>query len=520
MGRPRKASARIYTRMRGGEKRYYGDFRLWKDVGGGREALIPKGSELATTDRNEAEQLYAARADQLNRARKRAEVLGDTFEIQRTAGLKEFAAHHLRQKAKSGRTTEQWLQVSEQQVQVAVDFFGANTELHTIRVPEVQEFANWLATQPVRRGKPRRKGDPPKRTLSPGPQRKYLNTLSNLFRRAPAENVVPVGHNPVAALLEKPVAARTEAQWREVHEAALLLESARTFSSKRPDIALPFAYPLIATFMLTGGRESEILGLEVKDVSFDRHTISFRPNQWRRLKTLTSHRTVPLFPQLEEILREYLFGGEYPLVAGLPSRHIGQRRRRCSPTGEKPSTRSRPRVGWEPGQVRSKMFRHGYCAARLQTLDRGAPISVYTVAKELGHGGDSMVKRVYGHLGTVRHRLRLVRGSREPAPSRTDVPAGLLSDRVHPEAGSADDHLRGRKRNAPLLPSPAGGAAAPGGPRSGARFRRRRARATPSSCRRSALRSCPLRPSCDGRRRRGAPADRRACRASAARRRC
>lgn len=30
------------------------------------------------------------------------------------------------------------------------------------------------------------------------------------------------------------------------------------------------------------------------------------------------------------------------------------------------------------------------------------------VAKELGHGGDSMVKRVYGHLGAVRHRSDVV----------------------------------------------------------------------------------------------------------------
>jgi hypothetical protein len=41
---------------------------------------------------------------------------------------------------------------------------------------------------------------------------------------------------------------------------------------------------------------------------------------------------------------------------------------------------------------------------RLQALDSGSPISVYTVAKELGHGGDSMVRRVYGHLGAIRHR--------------------------------------------------------------------------------------------------------------------
>ncbi len=66
------------------------------------------------------------------------------------------------------------------------------------------------------------------------------------------------------------------------------------------------------------------------------------------------------------------------------------------------------RAAWKAGEIRSKMFRHTYCAARLQTLDQGAPVSVYTVAKELGHGGESMVRRVYGHLGQVRHRAEVV----------------------------------------------------------------------------------------------------------------
>jgi integrase len=66
------------------------------------------------------------------------------------------------------------------------------------------------------------------------------------------------------------------------------------------------------------------------------------------------------------------------------------------------------RAGWQAGEIRSKMFRHTYCAARLQTLDHGAPVSIYTVGRELGHGGESMVRRVYGHLGTVRHRAEVV----------------------------------------------------------------------------------------------------------------
>jgi integrase len=50
------------------------------------------------------------------------------------------------------------------------------------------------------------------------------------------------------------------------------------------------------------------------------------------------------------------------------------------------------------------MFRHTYCATRLQTLDHGEPVSLFTVGKELGHGGDSLVRRIYGHLGEIRHR--------------------------------------------------------------------------------------------------------------------
>ena len=65
-------------------------------------------------------------------------------------------------------------------------------------------------------------------------------------------------------------------------------------------------------------------------------------------------------------------------------------------------------AGWEAGEVRTRMFRHTYCATRLQTLDRGAPVSPWVVSREMGHGGRSLVDRVYGHLGDVRHRSETV----------------------------------------------------------------------------------------------------------------
>jgi len=44
----------------------------------------------------------------------------------------------------------------------------------------------------------------------------------------------------------------------------------------------------------------------------------------------------------------------------------------------------------------------------VQTLDRGVPVSPWTVAREVGHSGTGMIERVYGHLGDVRHRASVV----------------------------------------------------------------------------------------------------------------
>ncbi len=62
----------------------------------------------------------------------------------------------------------------------------------------------------------------------------------------------------------------------------------------------------------------------------------------------------------------------------------------------------------EPAEIRTKAFRHTYISARLQTLDHGAPVSPWSVAREVGHSGTQMIDRIYGHLGEVRHRAKAV----------------------------------------------------------------------------------------------------------------
>jgi integrase len=132
--------------------------------------------------------------------------------------------------------------------------------------------------------------------------------------------------------------------------------------------------PHLATFLLTGGRRAEVLGLEVDDVSFDRKTVTFRPNCWRRLKTASSFRTVPLWAQLEETLQPYVFGDRPPSRLLFPS-YVGGREAMLVDI-RKLIDAVATRAGRHAGEITSKIFRHTYCAARLQTIDRGAPASV------------------------------------------------------------------------------------------------------------------------------------------------
>ena len=378
--------SRIYKRG----DRFWGDFR---SLGGKREPLIPAGQRTATKDPEIAEKVSAERVKRLHEANRNRALFG----IDEPAHLEEFASRHLVLKAQSGVVTESHLRELERRLRRAVEFFGADRELTTIKVRDVQRYLGWLQQLPNRR----------EGTLGPGTQRHYLNALSNLYRRAASEECVPSGYNPPRDLMDKPEAGTDEAGWLEVHEAALLLEAARRYVPPKGKAgALPFMFPLIASYLLTGGRMNEVLGLEIGDVSFDRKVVRFRPNDHRRLKTKSARRNVPLWPQLDGILQEYVFGGAAPLGDGLlfPSPRTGRKLRDF----RTPLDAIAERAGWRPGEIRSKMFRHTYCAARLQTLDHGAPVSQFTVGKELGHGGDQLVKRVYGHLGQHRHRSEVV----------------------------------------------------------------------------------------------------------------
>ncbi len=401
----KRAKSRIYRRGPKGRQYFWADFRdyadvpVWirgKQVGGKRLPLVAEGTKSATADPVVARSI-AGEYEKILEGARRGRALGIT---QDRVSLEAFAKEHLLAKQKAGRTTEGWLDRAEFYLDRACQFFGADRELASIGTRDVERWIEHLRTLPGKRGG----------RLAAGSVLHHLHALSNLFRRARKLDAVPKGHDPVGELMEdKPKIERVEASWLEIHDAALLLEAARTLppgrAGGRGEVPI---YPLLATYLLTGGRSDEVLGLEVSDVSFQRKTVRFHKTPFRTGKggkTAGADRIVPLWPQLEAILGEY-FLSRPPARMLFPSWDGEQERRILDFRGT--LNRVAVRAGMPLGSVTPKMFRHTYCSARLQTLDRGEPVSVDTVRRELGHSNDKLVQLTYGHLGEIRHRAEVV----------------------------------------------------------------------------------------------------------------
>ncbi|HEX2219540.1 MAG TPA: hypothetical protein VHG35_12105 [Gemmatimonadales bacterium] len=284
--------------------------------------------------------------------RRRAKVL---LGLDPDADLAEFADHHLRAKAKSGEYLQQWLTISRTYLDRAIAYFTqhqyateTNAEpearprnLATISVVDVRGFVDWLATQPNGRGG----------VLGQASRRLHISALSGLFRRAISEGKLPIGSNPVSALIDKPRAPRSQTSWLEVGELALLLESARTLTdhwSATGQKGLPtFAYEFLATFILTGAREGEIRRLLVTQLDFDSLSV-YIPGT----KTDGSERTMPMHPQLAEILLPHVQrlgrpdGLVFTTASGAP---IGDWRKILDAIAT--------RAGFPKGQIRTRVFR-------------------------------------------------------------------------------------------------------------------------------------------------------------------
>jgi len=175
----------------------------------------------------------------------------------------------------------------------------------------------------------RRQVTPQGKNYSEQSVRHHLYALSALYRKAQRKNWVARGVNPVSLLErhERPKIGRSQTDFLEVPEAARLLWAAATYPAKPQEPEMRLAYPLIGTFLVTGGRQKEVAGLAVTDIRFDAETVTFRPHSWHkggRLKTEGAERTIQLWPQLYEILAAYLesYRCRLPGDVLFPSPHV------------------------------------------------------------------------------------------------------------------------------------------------------------------------------------------------------
>ena len=392
----KRRNSRIY--WRGG--RAWADFRDFADVGGRQEALVADGEPFATEDPDVAAKLVAERIEQLEGLRRQSGILG----VKGGAQLAEYAGEHLIKKRQEG-TSPGHLEWSRGHLRVAIDYFGAGRELSSISTGEIAEWVRTLRKTPNGRGG----------TLSAATAIKYLNALSGPLRSSRVGRVrVP---EPGSLALQKPTPERVEARYWDPEQVAALLEAARTQPADQ----------------VQGGREGAAQRSQARTRGSTR---SWRPRRSRvpvrerssasRSTTSRSgmaesssgrtgggtsrpgpsNRDVPLWRSSKRS-SGVPPGARASRRAWVPALPVTPAQRRANAGQRGQGARSnRGRAGIE--RPRLHAFRHSYTAARLQTLEHGAPVHIWQVARELGHQSTKQIETRYGHLARVTERTEVV----------------------------------------------------------------------------------------------------------------
>jgi integrase/recombinase XerC len=365
---------------RGG--RWYADLSKWG--GPSLKAMIPDGERRATRDPDVAQDLYT-RWKKFYLDYQRREHLGLT----KMMPLGKLAREYIEARAMGrtrltrpikAKTLEAYAWDLEN---VLIPFFKPNTPVGAIDEDRIDAYIE------ARRSTISKKTG---RRITDGTIQRELCVLSSLFQYAIRRKLV--FQNPVreAGWLKRP---EKNEVFLEVDEAWRFLEAARQ------DV-YPYARPFVGMMLYCGLRLREALGLEARDVDPRAGVVHVRNNRFRTfegggIKYRSSIRTVPLWPDLREWLPPRV--GRAPLF---PT--PGNDDKPLSHNVQKMFNRLARKAGIEK-HVTPHVLRHTWCAMRLQTLDGGAPVSLFTVMREGGWSSLRMVERIYGHLPQQRLRL-------------------------------------------------------------------------------------------------------------------
>jgi integrase len=170
----------------------------------------------------------------------------------------------------------------------------------------------------------------------------------------------------------------------------------------------PGTYPIFAFLAYTGARKGEALGLRWSDVDTKGHLVTIRHSYNGTTKS-GRHRTVPIPPELVQILQEHKLADPWkggPQLLVFPN-----------DSGEMWSKNARLRdVLWlacdrcKLPRIRVHDLRHTYAAFYLMSGG-----NLYDLQKNLGHHSVAFTAEVYGHL-SADHRIREAARVSYPVP--------------------------------------------------------------------------------------------------------
>lgn len=383
--------AGVPIRKRG--SRWQGDFRKYGDK---QRTLSPDligepGGKFGVETKREAERIANEYVRQLSEGRPGASRNGPSSAVTLSESSDQFV-HYLRTTPRPNgqyRTLD-YVKDVERYLGSAIEFFGGHRPLGSIDPADVEQYLNAVCS----------------RGLSGRTVRLHLDKLGQLYGRAVRHRVVTF--NPVDAIRDDlPTGAPQSRRGAlEAADAWALMDAAKQYDLQTGH----FMYPLITLWLHTGIGPKESFSRRVADVQFAKpgdpaelrggtqHSdgmVVVEPNQWsgQRLKTEYRPRRVPLWPECAAVLADYV-SDMHPSSPLFPS----PKRAHEPVRGVRRAFQSVVEKAELDAAVTPYWLRHTYASHRIQTLEGGAPVTLFTVSRELGHASTQMVEEFYGHL--------------------------------------------------------------------------------------------------------------------------
>jgi integrase len=283
--------------------------------------------------------------------------------------------------------------------------FGEGYRLEDLRTPALQEYVN---TRIRRKG---RKKNP----LSPATLRKEIASLRACWNWAVDSGLLS-GMFPNKALRfpktqEKPPFQTRDAIERIIARGGLseqeqkalwdglflsVSEIYELLQHVKAHAAHPWVYPMVFTAAHTGMRRSELLRLRIEDVDFPSKTVLV--HEKKRVKGMRTTRRVPISPQLEEELQDWL--SRHPGGAFLFAQTMQVERSKKKRTEPTPITRDEAHDHFQRTLAKSKwqvlkgwhVLRHSFAS---NLAAKG--IDQRVIDEFMGHQTDQQRRR-YRHL--------------------------------------------------------------------------------------------------------------------------